>query len=108
MKSVTAIALIAAILAASAVSAAARQFRGPVHMRGPIQRNRVRMRAPIHAARPSPNYAYNDQARFSEYKRTWGTFSDRYDWSYQFKDVNSTETYRKQGYDSQTTDYRVD
>ena len=76
-------------------------------MRGPIQGKRVRMRAPIHAARPNPNYAYSGQARFDEYKRTWGTFSDRYDWNYQFKDVDSTDVYRSKGYPQQDRDYRV-
>lgn len=108
MKAMTTLILLTAFLVALCGAAAGRQYRGRVNMRGPIRGRRVRMRAPVHAGRRNPHYAYDSRERFNEYKRTWGTFSDRYDWNYQFKDVDSTDRYRMKGYPSQTTDYDVD
>ena len=106
MKSLLIGAILVSFLVLQTGAASARQYRGRVNMRGPIHGRRAQMRAPIHAARHGPNPAYNTQYNWKQFKHGWSDDSIRYNWNYQFKDVNSTSTYRQKGYSSQKTDYQ--
>ena len=106
MKCVLAFVSVLIIAILHSGEASAHQYRGQVHMRGPIHGRRIRMRAPVYRGRQSPDFAYQDRRRFNSFKDTWGEDYDRDTWRYQFMDTGEKSAYHQEGDYDQRGDYQ--